>query len=75
LKETSLLFTDFHSIQGQSSNEAVHRDRVKMEKDCGKDQHPDDKAEKIERFIEKTRKLPGTITGFDDMLWNLLSKA
>ena len=28
-------------------------------------------AEKIERFIEKTRKLPGTITGFDDMFWNL----
>ena len=23
-----LLFTDFHSIQGQSGNEAVHRDRV-----------------------------------------------
>ena len=46
-----------------------------MEKGCEKKQHPDDKAEKIERFIEKTRKLPGTITGFDDMLWNLPGKA
>ena len=25
----------------------------------------------IKRFIEKIRKLPGMITGFDDMLWNL----
>ena len=48
------LFTDFHSIQGQSGNEALHRDRVETQKDCGKDQHPDDKAEKIEWLIEKS---------------------
>ena len=29
-----LLFTDFHSVQGQSGNEAVHRDRVNGKRAC-----------------------------------------
>ena len=66
----TLLFADVHSVQSQSGNEAVHRDRVvtgkAMEKISTLMTRP-----MIKRFIEKIRKLPGTITGFDDMLWNL----
>ena len=66
----TLLFTDVHSVQSQSVNEAVHRDRVVTEKAMEKISILMTRP-MIKRFIEKIRKLPGTITGFDDMVWNL----
>ena len=66
----TLLFTDVHSVQSQSVNEAVHRDRVVTEKAMEKISTLMTRP-MIKRFIEIIRKLPGTITGFDDMLWNL----
>ena len=66
----TLLLTDVHSVQSQSVNEAVHRDRVVTEKAMEKISTLMTRP-MIKRFIEKIRKLPGMITGFDDMLWNL----
>ena len=66
----TLLLTDVHSVQSQSVNEAVHRDRVVTEKAMEKISTLMTRP-MIKRFIEKIRKLPGKITGFDDMLWNL----
>ena len=66
----TLLFADVHSVQSQSVKEAVHRDRVVTEKAMEKISTLMTRP-MIKRFIEKIRKLPGTITGFDDMLWNL----